>query len=52
VPISVVFDEAPANRLDLDPFGPGGGGCVSMICWCGIEDEDDNEKKWEVLRII
>jgi hypothetical protein len=23
-----------------------------MICCCGIEEEDDNEKKWEVLRII
>ena len=23
-----------------------------MICWCGIGEEDDNEKKWEVLRII
>jgi hypothetical protein len=23
-----------------------------MIWWCGIEKEDDNEKKWEVLRNI
>jgi len=21
-----------------------------MICWCGKEEEDDNEEKWEVLR--
>jgi hypothetical protein len=21
-----------------------------MICWCGCEEEDDNKKKWEVLR--
>jgi len=52
VPISNIFDEAPANQLDLDPLGPGWSGCVSMICWCGIDEEDDNEKKWEVLRII
>jgi len=25
---------------------------VSVICWCGIEEEDDNEKKWEVLRTV
>ena len=52
VPIRVVFDEAPANRLDLDQFRPGWGGCVSVMCRCGIAEEDDNEKKWEVLRII
>jgi len=50
--LSAVFDEAPANRLDSDSLRPGWGGCVSMICWCGIGEEDDNEKKWEVLRII
>jgi len=38
--------------MDLDPLGPGWGGCVSMTCWCGMEEEDDTEKKWEVLRII
>ena len=47
-----VLDEGPANRLDLDPLGPGWGGCVSMIFWCGIGEEDDKEKNWEVLRII
>jgi len=47
-----VFDKAPANRLDMDPLRPGWGGYVSMICWCGIGVEDDNEKKLEVLRII
>jgi hypothetical protein len=52
VPISDVFDEAPANRPDLELLGPGGGGCISMSCWCGIGEEDDNEKMWEALRII
>jgi hypothetical protein len=23
-----------------------------MMCWCGIEEEDDNERKWEALRTI
>ena len=23
-----------------------------MSCWCGIGEEDDNEKKWEVLRMV
>jgi len=51
-PMSVVFDEAPANWQGMDLLSPGWGGCVSVIGWCGIGEEDDNEKKWEVLRII
>ena len=47
-----VFDVAPAYRLVFHPFSPGGGGCVSMMCWWGIEEADDNEKKWEALRTI
>jgi len=52
VQMSDVFVESPANQLDLDPLSPGWGGCVSTIGWCGIEDKDDNEKKWEVVRNI
>jgi hypothetical protein len=52
VPISDIFDEASANWPDLDPLGPSRGGCVSIICWCGIGEEDDNEKRREALRII
>ena len=52
VPISDVFDEASANRLDMDLLWPAWDGCVLMICWCGIGEEDDNNKKWEALRII
>jgi hypothetical protein len=46
-----LVDVVPANRLDLDLLPPGRGSCVSMICWSGIREEDDNEKKWEALRI-
>jgi len=46
------FDVAPANLPVFDPLSPGGGGCVSMMCWCGIGEEDDNEMKWEALRTI
>jgi hypothetical protein len=52
VTITDVLDKAPVNRPDLDPLGPGWGGCESMICCCGIWENDDNETKWEVLRII
>ena len=47
-----VFDVAPTNGPVFDPLSPGGGGCVSMMGWCGIGEEDDNEKNWEILRII
>jgi len=47
---SFVFDVAPANLLIFVQLSPGGGGCVSIMCWCGIREEDDNERKWEALR--
>ena len=47
-----VFDVSPANWLDLNPLTAGWGDCISILCWCGIGEEDDNEKKWEVLRTI
>jgi len=43
---------APANRPVFNPLSPGGGACVCMMCWWGIGEEDDNERKWEVLRTI
>jgi len=52
VPRIAVFDVAPADRLVFDPLSHGGGGCVSMMCWCGIREEDDNERQWEALRTI
>jgi len=52
VRVIAVFDVAPANRLDIDPLSLGWGGCVSVIWWCGIGEEDDNEKPWEALRTI
>jgi hypothetical protein len=48
VQMSVIFDVVPANRLYLNPLSPGCAGCVSMISCCGIGDEDDYEKQWEV----
>jgi len=47
--MSDVFDEAPANSLDLNVLQHGSGGCVSMICWYWIGEENANEKQWEVL---
>jgi len=52
VPMTAINNVGTANRLDLDPLSPGCGCCVSNICWCAIGEEDDNEKKWEVLRTI
>jgi len=52
VPMSDVFDLTPGNLRESDPLSPGWGGCVSIICWCWIEEEQDNGKKWEVLRTI
>jgi len=52
VPISDMFDIVPANQLDLDTHSPGCGHCASIICCCGFGEEDDNEKKWDVLRTI
>jgi len=47
-----VFDVVPANRPVFDQLSPGGCGFVSKMCWCGIGEEDDNERKWEALRTI
>jgi len=52
VPRIYVFDVAPANLPVFGALSPGGGGCVSMMCWFGIAVEDDNERKWEALRTI
>jgi hypothetical protein len=45
-----VFHVAPANLLVFDPLSPGGGSCLSIMCGCGIGEEDDNQRKWEALR--
>ena len=50
--MSDILDEVPVHQLDLDPLLPGLCVCVAMIWWCGIREEDDHEKKWEVLRNI
>jgi len=52
LPMSDEFDIVPGNPFESHLLSPGWGGCVCMICWCGIDEEDDNGKKWEVLRTI
>jgi len=47
-----VWDEAPIVLLDSDTPVPCCAVWGAIICWCGNEEEDDNEKKWEVLRKI
>jgi len=52
VPRMSVFVVPLANLPVFDLLSPGGGGCVSMMCWCEIREEDDNERKCDVLRTI
>jgi len=52
VPWSDALNEAPVVSLDSDLLSPVWGVCVVMTCWCGKGEEDDNQKKWEVLRNI
>jgi len=52
VPASDALDEAPVDQLALDLLLQCWGVSVAMIHWCEIGTEADNEKKWEVLRII
>ena len=52
VPMSDVFDVAPNISIESDLLSPGCADCVSMICWCGVGQDDHNGKKWEVLRAI
>jgi len=52
VPSISVFDVAPTNQPVFEQLSSGGGGCVSTMCWCGIGEEHDNERKWEALRTM
>jgi len=52
VPASDVLDEESLILFHSDPLSPGWSVCVALICWSGKGVEDDNEKKWEVLRTI
>jgi len=52
VPRISILDVVSTGRPVFDSLSPGGGGCVSTMCWCGIDVEDDNERKWEALRTI
>jgi len=44
VPMSGVLDEAPIDRLDSDPLLPGWVVSTAKIRWCGIGEENHNEK--------
>jgi len=52
VPLSDAMDEEPVNRLDSDLLSHCWGISVAFSWWCALEEEDDNEKKWEVLKNI
>jgi len=52
VPSREALDEAAIVSLDSDPLSLVSGVCLAMTCWCGKGEEDDNQKKWEVLRNI
>jgi hypothetical protein len=46
------LNEAPVILLASDPLIPCCAVCAAIICWSGSEEEDDNEKRWKVLRKI
>ena len=50
IAVGGVLDEAPAIQLNSDPVAHCCVLCGAMICWCGKDEEDDNEKMWDVLR--
>jgi hypothetical protein len=52
VPIRAVYDFQPVNQFNFDLLSPGWSGCESMICWCGVGEEDDYKIEWEILRAI
>jgi len=52
VPESDVLGIMPVDPPGSVPFSPGWGIWVAISCWCRIGEEDDNKKKWEVLRNI
>jgi hypothetical protein len=50
VPRCSVFDVVPAHLPVFDLLSPGGHGSVSIMCWCGMGQHDNDERKWEALR--
>jgi hypothetical protein len=45
-----VSDAAEVVLLDSDSILPCYTVCRDMICRCGSDDEDDDEKQWDVFR--
>jgi len=52
VPEGGILDEAPVGELNSDLLAPCQGICGAMNCCCGQGEEDDHEKKWELLSNI
>jgi hypothetical protein len=52
VPESDILGVMPIGPPGSVPLSPGWGGCVTMIRWCRIGVEDDNEKKCKFLKNI
>jgi len=52
VSASEALDDEPVDLLDSNPLPPGWGVCVAMSGRCGIGEEDDHKKKWDVLKNI
>jgi len=45
VPLSDISKETPVDQLSSDLVYTGWVICVSIICWCGLGEDDDNEIK-------
>jgi len=50
VPAGATLDETSVGQLYMDPLSLRWRLSVARICWCGKGEEDDNERKCEVLR--
>jgi hypothetical protein len=48
----LVSDKTHIDQLYSHSVSPACGVCISMISWCGIGEDEANEKKWEVLSNI
>jgi hypothetical protein len=46
------IDETPVMQINSDSVSPGLGVYVSIIWWSGTGEEENNQKKWEVLSNI
>ena len=52
VSVGGTFVEQPVARPDLEQLAPCRGVCGAMICCFGKGEDNDNEKKWEVIKNV